>query len=362
MDTSDPDITFDDRGECNHCRRYDERARNEVFHGEDARHRLEAIVAQIKLEGQGKEYDCVTGVSGGVDSTTVVLTLKRLGLRVLAVHLDNGWDSELAVDNIKKALTRLDVDLYTHVIDWEEFRDLQLAFLRASVPNAELPTDHGINALLFRAAIKHGSRFVIGGGNVATEAIMPSAWSYDSQDLRHLKAVHRRFGSGRLRTLPTMNMPEFLYSVLGRRLRIVPILNYTGYKKSEAVRVLQSELGWRPYEAKHYESVYTRFFQGYILPVKFGFDKRRAHYCCLIGSGDMTRAEALTALLEPAYSADRVQEDKTFVVKKLGLTPGEFEQIMQLPPRRHTDYPNHAMFFEKLTGLKAWFKRLATTV
>lgn len=360
MDTSDPDIIFDGEGRCNHCTTLLARVQAEVYSGSEGRDRLARIVERIQAEGKGRDYDCVIGVSGGVDSTYVAYVVKKAGLRPLAVHFDNGWDSELAVDNIKRTLDTLGIELYTHVVDWEEFRDLQVAFLRASVPNAEIPTDHAINALLYRVAARHGLRYVITGSNVATEAILPFAWAYYNIDYRHLKAIHRRFGKLPLRTFPTLPLPSYVYYLFVRRLKLIRILNYVEYRKPAAMEILEKELGWRKYPAKHFESVYTRFFQGYILPRKFGYDKRRAHLSCLVCTGDMTREAALEEMTKDAYAGLNVEEEKGFIIKKLGLAPSDFEAIMAAPPKTYADYPSNAWLFHKFPQVKKIVRKLAT--
>lgn len=361
MDTTDPDIQFDENGICNHCRNYYVRVANEVHSGAVGNRHLDEIVARIKSHGHGKEYDCVTGVSGGADSTMVMYTLNRLGLRPLVVHFDNGWNTELANENVKKMLDILNIELHTTVVDWEEFKDLQLSFLKASVPNAEIPTDHAINALLFNAAARYNIKYIIGGGNVATEGILPRSWGYYNQDLRHLKAIHKRFGKVPLKTLPELKLTEFLYNVFVRGIRIIPILNYSAYKKPEGMKIIQKEFGWRDYGLKHYESIYTRFFQGYILPKKFGYDKRRAHLSCLLCSGDMIREDALAEMKRDPYANYNLDEDKALVIKRLGITEQEFDRIMNLPVKSHSDYPSNTFVFDGLSGLRAMFKKITTS-
>jgi N-acetyl sugar amidotransferase len=360
MDTSDPEIRFDEHGSCNHCQHYERRAAAELLPPDLRAQRLAALVERIRREGRRKPYDCLIGVSGGVDSTTVAYHVRRLGLRPLALHLDNGWNSELAVHNIHHTLNALQIDLHTHVIEWHEFRDLQLSFLRASVPNCEIPTDHAINALLINTACKLGIRYILNGSNLVTEGILPHAWVFYNQDLRHLRAIHRQFGSVRLRTLPQISLPRFVSAILLRGVRYIPILNYLDYQKEEAKQLIQRELGWRDYGGKHYESIYTRFYQGYILPVKFGFDKRRAHLSTLICSGQLSREAALEEIRREPYDPAALNRDREFVVKKLGLTPAEFEAIMQAPPKQHADYPSNRFFFHELRGLRERFKAVAT--
>jgi len=343
MDTTDPAIQFDEAGVCGHCRAYDLAIVRYVRTGKAARHELKDIAARIAREGANKQYDCVIGVSGGVDSTFVAYKSKQLGLRPLAVHLDNGWDSELAVKNIEKTLKRLDIDLYTYVLDWEEFRDLQLSFLKASTPDSEIPSDHAIFAVMRQTAAKIGVKYIVSGLNVRTESHHASAWSQGHNDWRYIWGIQRRFGTTSLRSYPHYGLLAFQrYRVTQRW---IDILNYLDYVKSEAMRTLEQEIGWTYYGGKHYESIYTRFFQGYILPVKFGFDKRRTHLSSLICSGEITREAALAELREPTYPLSMQEEDREYVVKKLGLTDKEFEAIMKLPKRTYWDYPSSGWIY-----------------
>ena len=360
MDTSDPDIRFDATGNCNHCANALRRMSRQLLPPPERERALQALAEQIKTEGKAKEYDCIIGVSGGVDSTTTAFWVKKLGLRPLAVHFDNGWDSELAVDNIRGTLQALGIDLYTHVVDWEEFRDIQIAFLKASVPNCEIPTDHGITALLFRTAARHGVRYILSGSNLATESIMPSAWVYFNQDLRHLKAIHDRFGTKALSTMPAISLGRYLRSVFMLRLRQIPFLNYIVYDRDDAKRQLNRGFGWRDYGGKHYESVWTRFFQGYYLPKKFGFDKRRAHYSSMVCSGLMTRDAALAEMDKPVYPPDLLSQDMQFVIKKFGLTEGEWQDMLHAPPQRHEAYPGHHFLLKRLSPLRNAFRSIAT--
>jgi N-acetyl sugar amidotransferase len=340
MDTSDPAIVFDHDGVCNHCHGYEERARHELFSIEIRDEKLRALVNEIRTAGAKNDYDCIIGVSGGVDSTVVACKVKDLGLRALAVHVDNGWNSELAVNNIELTLKKLGIDLHTVVLDWDEFRELQLAFLRSSVANIEIPTDHALPSVLFRTASEKGVKYIIGGGNVVTEAIMPAAWMHDSRDFSVVKAIHRRFGKVPLKTYPSSSPLRYAYYALLKRIKYVPILNYFDYNKKEAKAYIQKELGWRDYGGKHYESVFTRFFQGYILPVKFGMDKRRPHFSSLICSGQMTREEALCELQQPAYPEELQKADLDLFLKKLRLSREEFDRLMAMPPVECRAYSN----------------------
>ena len=360
MDTSDPEITFDGQGRCNHCTAAIERMSRELLPPAARREAMERLAEVVRAEGRGKEYDCIIGVSGGVDSTTTAYFTKQLGLRPLAVHFDNGWDSELAVDNIRRTLNALGIDLFTHVVDWEEFRDLQLCFLKASVANAEAPTDHGITATLFRAAHRQNVRFILSGSNLATEAIMPHAWGHYNQDLRLLKALHRRFGTRPLRTMPMIGISNYLVSVFLLGIRQIPFLNYIEYDKQEAKDMLAREIGWRDYGGKHYESIWTRFFQGYYLPVKFGFDKRKPHLSSLICSGQMTREHALEEIEKPVYPPELLRQDMQFVMKKLELDQAQFDAILGAPLRQASQYPSNHFLFHEMGRYKNVFRHIAT--
>jgi N-acetyl sugar amidotransferase len=340
MDTTDPDIVFDENGVCNHCRNYDSLSARMLPSINIASRELEKLAAQIKASGVGKQYDCLVGVSGGVDSTYVAYLVKNLGLRPLAVHLDNGWDAELAVSNIEKVLNKLEIDLYTHVLNWEEFKDIQVAFLKASVPDGEIPTDHAIAAVIYQTAIKFGIKYVISGSNIVTEGILPTSWTYGIQDWMYIHNVHGRFGNLPLKTFPHMSLLDRLNYNLIRRVVTVRILNFIPYSKAEVMRILQDELGWKYYGGKHHESIYTRFFQGYILPRKFRIDKRLAHFSTLICSGQMTREKALEEIQSETYPAQLQQEDYVYSIKKLGLNEEEFKAIMVAPVKSYRDYPN----------------------
>jgi N-acetyl sugar amidotransferase len=362
MDTSDPEITFDVQGLCCHCGRFDAEFRNVLERTPTAEGRaaVARVVAGIRERGAGCEYDCILGLSGGVDSSYTAYVAKQLGLRMLAVHVDAGWNSELAVSNIENIVKRLGIDLYTHVVDWEEMSDLQLAFFKASLANCDIPQDHAFVAVLYRVAAEKGIPFVLSGGNLATESILPMSWGYHAIDLRHLRAVHRRFGQVPLRTYPTISFwQRYMYYPFLKGIKVVRLLDLVPYDKDEAKRLIVRELDWRDYGGKHYESLFTRFFQSYYLPVKFGFDKRRAHLASLIVAGQMSREEALSELAQPSYDPEAVVAEKEFVAKKLGLTATAFDEIMARPPKTYRDYPSNDWLFRlkdsamrRLHGLK----------
>lgn len=341
MDTTDPDIVFDAAGVCNHCHAYDRLVAATVRSGADGERRLAAAVEQIRRDGAGKRYDCAIGISGGVDSTFVAYKVKQLGLRPIAVHLDNGWDSEIAATNISSALRALDVDLETLVIDWTEFKDIQLAFLRAGVPDCEIPSDHAIVASVHRVATQHRIRHTIWGYNTKTETHLPKAWSQGHLDWRYIRAIHRQFGSGRIRTFPHLN---FMGSLGFFPTANLNLLDYTDYVKADAITLLQRDLGWRSYGGKHHENIYTRWYQGWFLPTRFGYDKRKTHLSSLVCSGQITRDVAREELLQPTYSVELQRADTEYVIKKFGLTAEGFRTIIEQPRRSFHDFPSHAKF------------------
>jgi N-acetyl sugar amidotransferase len=356
MDTTDPNISFDQDGVCNHCHGYDNLVRTSILAVPEAQQRLKTIVEAIRSEGARKPYDCIIGVSGGVDSTFVAQKVKRIGLRPLAVHLDNGWNSEAAVSNIAKVLSKLNIDLHTHVIDWEEFKDIQKAFLLASTPDAEIPSDHAIFAILYDQASRLGIRYVITGINIRTETHLPTAWSQGHWDWGYIRAVHRQFGTGHIKTFPHFNFYNY---VTGNRHSHVTLnlLDLLGYSKKKAIVSLEREFGWKDYGGKHNESIYTRWFQGYYLPRKFGFDKRRSHLSSRLCSGELTRSEALAELQSPPYSPELQAADCEYVAKKLGFSAAEFKAIMDAPLRTFEEFPSYARFVQGKAfqnALKVW--------
>jgi N-acetyl sugar amidotransferase len=356
--TADKSIRFDAQGLCHHCQRYDALLDSRVVRGAEGRRALATLVERIKRDGRGREYDCIIGVSGGVDSTYVAYLVKQHGLRALAVHLDNGWNSELAVKNIERVLTKLGIDLYTHVLDWEEFRDLQISFLKASTPDGEIPTDHAIVALLWREAARRGIRYIVSGMNFATESIGVPDWSSGHSDWRYIQDVHGRFGTSRLRSFPHFTLLYLLlYVNLVRRVRTVSILNYVDYNKEETMAFLQKDLGWEYYGGKHHESIYTRFYQGYVLPKKFGVDKRYGHLSDLIKAGQLTRAQALEEIKQPPYPKEVQEQDVLYACKKFGFTPRQFDDIMKAEVKSFRDYRNSFNRIEFMRNSVNWLRR-----
>lgn len=340
MDTSDPEIVFDKHGNCNHCNNYFERIFKRIFRGEESEVQLMKIISLIKKKGKGKKYDCILGVSGGIDSSYTAYILKQNGVRTLMVHMDNGWNSEISENNIKALAEKLQFDYESYVLDWEEFRDLQIAFLRASVPEIETPTDIALPAALHKIAVKYRTKYIISGGNFVTEGILPRIWHYNAKDFTYLKHIHKTFGSGKLKKFPIFDWKNELYYKLIKGIQFVYLLNYVDYKKDKARHILETELGWTYYGGKHYESIYTGFVQSYMLPEKFNIDYRKATLSTQICTGETTREQALEILQNPSFDIQKVNEDKEYICSKLQISIQEFDAMMQQPPKLYTDYPN----------------------
>lgn len=358
MDLSDPDITIGPNS-CSHCERATDLLGFLPASAEEEAERLGAIARKvIARRGVGSDYDCIVGLSGGVDSSYVALLANGMGLRVLGVHFDNGWNSEIAVSNIESVCRGLNIDLMTYVINWEEFRDLQRAFLKASVIDVEMVTDHAIMAALFRLSGEQKVPFILSGTNIATESIMPATWVWPKQDLRNIRAIHRRFGSVPLATYPTLGIMRWTlarYTPLGPD--YVELLNNVRYRRDAAIATLERDLGWRPYGGKHFESTFTRFYQAVLLPRKFKVDKRTAHLSNLIVNGEISRDDALDELAKPSLSSDEVEADTRFVQKKLGFTTEEFDRILDDEARRHDSYLSSARVLALTSGLRRTAKR-----
>jgi N-acetyl sugar amidotransferase len=352
MDTSDPEIAFDPNGICNHCRFFDEKVVPRWFPDDRGQALIKAMLEEVRSQGKGKRYDSIIGLSGGVDSCYVAVKAVEWGLRPLVVHVDAGWNSELAIRNIERIVTRLDLDLHTIVIDWEEMRDLQLAFLRANVANQDTPQDHVFFASLYDYAAGNGFDYLLNGANYATESILPRAWGYSAMDGRHLKHIHRRFGERPLSSFPVVGFFRLnIYYRYLRRLKVISPLNYMPYRKSEAIAYLEKEYDWRYYGGKHYESRWTQFFQSYYLTTKFSYDKRRAHLASLVLAGEMSRDEALRELAKPPYSDNEITAQKAFVAKKLRIPIDELEELISQPPRDYREYANNEALLNFLVAI-----------
>lgn len=358
MDTSDSKIFFNAAGVCNHCIQFEEKTRLEWFPNQEGARRWDYLVAQMKANGQGKEYDCILGLSGGVDSSYLALKVHEAGLRPLVMHVDAGWNTELAVANIEAVVKYCGFDLHTHVVDWEDMRDLHLAYLRAGVSNQDVPQDHIFFASLYHFAIKNGIRYILSGGNIATEGIFPSSWHGSAMDSVNLKAIHKIFGKRKLENYKTISFFDyyFWYPFI-KKMRTIRPLNYMPYNKAEAMLELESKVGYKPYQRKHGESLFTKLFQNYYLPEKFGMDKRLPHYSSLIVSGQLTRAEALAKLDEPLYDSTELEIDITYFCKKLRITRQQFDELMATPIRHYSDFRNWSGRYQQLKRVQAWVNK-----
>jgi N-acetyl sugar amidotransferase len=358
MDTTDPDITFDEHGRCSHCTKalallskYPFSLSSEQKSGE-----LDSLIRKVKSEGKGKKYDCIVGISGGCDSTYTLVETASLGLKPLAVHMDNGWNSELSVQNIEKVVRKLGLSLHTKVLDWASFRDLQRSFLKASVPDLEIPTDHAIFATLHDVAIKHDVKYIIFGSNWATESILPRKWSFGHQDYKYISSIHKQFGKIPLKDYPHFTPQKWGYHKMIRKITAIPLLDYIDYDKPQAARMLTEQFGWRNNNVKHGESLYTLFVQSLVLPEKFGYDKRRAHLSSMICSGQITRDEALEKMREPLFVGNDREDLMELVSDKLDITVDDLKGYISLPNKHYDDYPNYMKSFVHKTLISTYLK------
>ncbi|MGB1315617.1 MAG: N-acetyl sugar amidotransferase [Chitinophagales bacterium] len=340
MDTSDPEILFDENGNCNHCNEFLEKTSKRVYQGEKTDKELKQLVEKIKKDGKKYEFDCLIGVSGGIDSSYVAYLVKDLGLRPLAVHMDNGWNSEEAVLNIKNICNKLNIEYQSYVLDWEVFKDVQLSVLKSSIVEVEIPTDVAIPAALHKIAAENNIKYIVSGGNFATEGILPDKWFYNAKDLKLLKSIYKKFGTKDFSKFPTFDWKKEMYYKLVKGIKMFYILNYVNYDKDEAMEFLKNKLDWRYYGGKHYESKFTGFAQSYIQPVKFDVDYRKATFSTQICMGTMTRKEAIENLKAKSYNENTYLDEMAYVAKKLGLTTEEFKQILEEPAKSYKNYPN----------------------
>jgi N-acetyl sugar amidotransferase len=349
MDTSDPEIYFDDQGVCCHCLDFDNTKSKNWFPNETGTIKLDAILKKIKSDQAFKEYDCILGLSGGVDSSYLALKLHEAGIRPLVVHVDGGWNSELAVQNIENIVKYCGWHLHTIVIDWEEMKDLQLAYLKSAIANQDVPQDHAFFASLYHFATKYKVKYVISGGNIATESIFPNSWHWSAMDAISLKAIHKKFGTKKLKKYKTIGFFDlYFYYPFIKKMKTIRPLNYMHYIKSDALQELKLKVGYKEYARKHGESVFTKFFQNYWLPMKFGYDKRRPHLSSLIVAKQITRGEALKQLQIPLYDEKELKDDIEYIAKKIGVSNQEFHQILQLPKHNFSDFHNSGKNYNRM--------------
>lgn len=342
MDTSDSAITFDEHGVCDFCNDFYQNIQPSWQDKLKDPDLLRRTAEQIKAASKGRKYDCIIGMSGGVDSSYLCYVAKELmGLNPLVYSVDTGWNLNVAVENIERIVKALDLDMYTEVVDWNEMKDLQLAFFKSQVPYQDTPQDHAIFAGLYNYAVKHGIQYVLTGANSATECIRsPVEWVY-MNDLKMIRDIHHKFGTRPLKTFPLCGMVKYrVYYPIFKGMKRVAPLDMVEYNKEKVKLFLQERFGWQPYENKHYENVFTRFYEGYYLPHKFGYDKRKCYFSNEILAGTMTREEALAGLEQPPYDPQQMEEDKAYIAKKLGLTVEEFQTIIDGENKTFRDYRN----------------------
>ena len=348
MDTSDPNITFDDSGVCHHCRTF----RNEIqpaWHTDErGRAELNSLLSRIRVDGRGRDFDCIIGISGGLDSSYLTWLAKtEFDLRPLVFHVDAGWDSQLAVNNIERLLDELGLELFTEVIDWDEMRDLQLAFFKAGVPHIDTPQDHAFFAAMYKFAVQYKVRWILTGGNYSTECVNnPIEWMYYQSDIVQLRDIHKRFGTRPLHTFPTTSVLRHkLVLPYIKRIRTIRPLNYVPYSKDAAIKLLVDKVGWTSYPQKHFESRFTAFYEGFWLYRKFGYDTRRVQFSSLILTGQMQRADALDRLRSPPMDDDTAQREFAYVADKLNISGDELRAYFAAPNRTFRDYRSQAWLY-----------------
>ena len=366
MDTSDSKIAFDENGICDHCKDFYKNVKPNWHTDEQGRKKLQEIIEKIKISGKGKDFDCILGISGGADSSYMLhLIVTKFGLRPLVFHVDGGWNSELAVHNIEVMIEKLNLDLYTEVINWEEMRDFQLSFFKSGVPHIDLPQDHAFIATLYNFADKYNVKYIMNGGNLSTECVRnPMEWLYYGTDMKQIKDIHKQFG-----TIPLKNYPlspilrHKFYLRYIRGIKVIKPLNYLPYIKKDAMRILKETYGWKEYPQKHFESRFTKFYEGYWLPEKFDYDTRKVQYSSLILTGQMTREEAIEKLKVPAYNPDTIKEEFKYIATKLRITEEELWSYFNAPNKTYKDYKNKENMFImgakllKAIGLERSIKR-----
>jgi N-acetyl sugar amidotransferase len=366
MDSTDSKISFDELGICDHCLDFVNNVQPNWHTGDASRKQLSHLVEKIKLSGKDRDFDCIIGMSGGLDSSYMLhLAVKEFGLRPLVFHVDGGWNTDIAVNNIQVIVEKLGVDLFTEVINWQEMRDFQLAFFKAGVPHLDIPQDHAFIATLYHFANKHGIKYILNGGNISTECVRnPKEWLYYGTDMAQIRDIQRCFGTMKLETYPFSSI--FFHKVYLRyikRVQVVKPLNYLPYIREVAIQTLTEEYGWKAYPQKHFESRFTRFYEGYWLPTRFGFDTRRVQYSSLILTGQMTRQQALDRLKTSAYDQDTIDEDFDYIATKLGISTNELRNYHEMPKKSYKDYRNQEWLFDiganvlKKLGIETSVKR-----
>lgn len=366
MDTSDSAILFDSNGQCDHCNTFYKKTLPNWRSDDVGKYQLNRLIENIKKAGHGKDYDCIIGMSGGIDSSYLTyLAKEKMGLRPLVFHVDAGWNSQIAVNNIERLIDGLGLDLFTEVIDWREMRDLQLAFFKSGVPHIDAPQDHAFFATMYKFATEHNVKYILTGGNLSTECIRnPIEWMYYQSDSSQLLDIHRQFGTVPLKSYPvTSILWHKIWLPYFRGIKVVRPLDMIPFIKEEAKEILVNRFGWQPYPQKHFESRFTKFYESYWLPKRFGYDVRRVQYSSLIVTGQMSRDEAIEALKKPGYDEATIGQEIEFVANKLGITVDELNSYMDLPHKSFKDYKNQHRIYDfgslvmKTLGLELGGKR-----
>lgn len=366
MDTSDSRIIFDAEGECDHVTDFKRNIQPNWHTDEQGAAYIGSLVERIKRDGRSRDFDCILGLSGGVDSSYMLhLAVKEFGLRPLVFHVDGGWNSELAVHNIQVLVDKLGVDLFTEVINWEEMRDFQLAWFKSGVPHLDIAQDHAFIATLYNFADKHGIKYILNGGNISTECVRnPMEFFYYGTDIIHIRDIIRQFSTVEMKSYPFSSIFRHkIYLRYVRNIKVVRPLNYRPYIKADAVRLLEQEYDWKPYPQKHFESRFTKFFEAYWLPQRFGFDPRRVQLSSLILTGQMTREEALNLLEKPAYDPASIDREFEYIATKLNISKEQLHHYFVMPKKFYWDYKNQEKIFNagahflKAIGLETSVKR-----
>ncbi len=366
MDSTDTAIRFDEHGVCDHCEEFERRVKPNWHTDQLGRSQLASIIDQVRSSGRGNDFDCILGLSGGLDSSYMLhLLVKEFGLRPLVFHVDGGWNSDLAVNNINVLVEKLGLDLFTEVIDWEDMRDLQLAFFKSGISQIDIPQDHAFIATLYKFAERNKVAFIMNGGNIATECVRnPLEWLYYGTDMWLINDIRKRFCARPLVNFPFSSVlyHKFYLRYL-RRVQVVRPLNYLPYSKELAIATLRDEYGWRAYPQKHFESRFTKFFEGYWLPTRFGYDTRKVQFSSLILTKQLTREAALEWLKEPAYDPETIDDEFAYIAKKLGITVAELRHYHSMPLKSFRDYRNQEALFNfgarilRAIGLESSIKR-----
>lgn len=348
MDNTDIGISFDEDGVCDHCKDFENTMKLNSNIVNRNKKNLEEIIQKIKVDGKDKNFDCILGLSGGLDSSYLLhLAVKEFGLRPLVFHVDGGWNTEAAVHNINVMINKLELDLYTEVINWEEMKDFQLAFFKSGVPHLDIPQDHAFIATLYHFAYKNDIKYILNGGNISTEGVQyPMLWFYYGTDMLHINDIREKFGISKMDSYPFSSIYwHKIYLRYIKGIRVVKLLNDINYIKSDAVSLLEKEYNWKSFTQKHFESRFTKFLEGYWLPMRFGFDTRKAQYSSLILTGQMTRDEAIERLKIPAYDPATIEDEFNYIATKLGIKSEELRHYFTMPKKYYWNYKNQQNIF-----------------